>query len=153
MIIDQLSRHPRYTPLDSGIARALEFLRTTDVAQLPDGRHEIDGDRVFAIVNRYQSKLPAEAVWESHQRHIDVQYVVDGRERIGFVPLETAPAIVTPYNAERDVVFYEPGVDTVLLSAGQFAVLYPEDIHAPGLTVDGRTPEAVLKVVVKVACR
>lgn len=149
MILDHLERADRYAPLAAGIAAALRYLRDTDFTALPDGRIELDGDRLIAIVSRYRTKLPHEAVWESHRRYIDVQFMVRGSERFGYLPREAAPPIKTPYNDAKDVVFYEPGDETLRLRAGHFAIFFPEDVHAPSLA-DGE-PDDVLKVVMKVA--
>lgn len=148
MILECLSRADRCTSLSPGIAAALRYLRAVDFTALLDGKVEIDGPRLIANVARYRTKLPDQAVWESHRKYIDVQYVVTGEERIGYIPLENAPAVQSPYNEAKDVIFYEPGRDTFTLRAGQFAIFYPEDIHAPSLA-DGE-PREVLKVVMKV---
>ncbi len=149
MILDFLTRADRCACLSPGIAAALRYLQAVDFTTVPDGKVEIDGPRLIANVARYQTKLPEQAVWESHRKYIDVQYVVTGEERIGYVPLENAPVVQAPYSETKDVIFYEPGCDSFTLRAGQFAIFYPEDIHAPSLA-DGE-PRAVLKVVMKVA--
>jgi YhcH/YjgK/YiaL family protein len=151
MIFDSLHYRSRYRTLPSGLWTALDYLAGSDFDRLDDGRYQLEGDRLFAIVSRYATKLPGDAVWESHRKYVDVQYVVRGVERLGYVPLDRAPEIKTPYQAEQDVVFYQPGTDSLRFAAGQFAILFPEDIHAPGLAVDRETPSEVLKVVVKVA--
>lgn len=151
MILDHLRFWKRYASLQPRIQAALDYLQGSDFARLDDGRYHLDGESIVAIVSRYQTKALADAVWESHRRYIDVQYVAEGHERFGYVPLDRGGAITTPYNADRDVVFYEPAEDTLRLTAGHFAIFYPEDIHAPGLATDLKTPSDVLKVVVKVA--
>jgi biofilm protein TabA len=148
MILDHLSRAGLYASLSPGIAAALEYLRGTDFTTVADGKYPVGNSGVMAIVSRYRTKLPAAAVWESHRRNIDVQYVADGTERFGYVPLDQAPTVRTPYADEKDVIFYEPASDTVTLSAGQFAIFFPQDIHAPSLA-EGE-PGDVLKVVLKV---
>jgi YhcH/YjgK/YiaL family protein len=149
MIIDHLARAERYRGLSTGIAAALEFLRTTDLTAFPEGKTSLDGDRLIANVARSRTKTAADAVWESHRKYIDVQYVVSGRERFGYVDLASAPAVVKDYNADKDVMFYAPGAVTLPLPAGHFAIFFPEDIHAPGLA-EGE-PGDVVKVVMKVA--
>ncbi len=52
MILDDLEQAARYYDLHPGFRRAFEFLRRTDLATLAGGRHEIDGERVFALINR-----------------------------------------------------------------------------------------------------
>src|SRR5262249_10109166 len=100
----------------------------------------------------YVTKTPDKAVWESHRKYIDVQFVAGGHERFGWVPMSKAPATTTEYNAEKDVIFYEPGVETFDAPAGTFMIFYPDDIHAPSLaTGTPPRPNDVVKVVVKVA--
>ncbi len=86
---------------------------------------------------------------ETHRRYIDVQYVVRGRELMGY-----APAMLLkpegPYDAERDVQFHQGRADFLLLQQGMFAVMLPSDAHMPGVAVDGQ-PAAVKKIVVKAA--
>lgn len=148
MILDALDHADLYRSLSPGIAAAFDFLKRTDLATLPEGKHPLAVPGVVAIVSRYQTKRPEAAVWESHRRNIDVQYVAEGRERMGYAPLSRAPAVKTPYAEEKDVIFYEPGADAFEVAAGQFTIFYPHDIHAPSLAIG--EPAPVLKVVVKV---
>lgn len=130
---------------------ALDYLKATDFSILPAGRHELDGANVFALVQRYQPKPLAQAVWESHREHIDVQYIAAGVERMGYMSLAAAPVIAQPYDREKDVTFYQPGSDMLTFSAGTFAIFAPQDIHAPGLAVEGAAGQAeVLKIVIKI---
>ena len=151
MILDHLDRADLYVALSPGIAAAFEYLRTADFANVADGKYPVGDTGVMAMVSRYHTKPLADAVWESHRRNIDVQYVASGSERFGYVPLEHAPPVKTPYREDKDVMFYEPGGDMLTLRAGQFAIFLPHDIHAPSL-VDGTSCE-VLKVVMKVPVR
>ncbi len=47
------------------------------------GRHDLDGDDLFALVQEYTTRAADECVWEAHRRYIDVQFVVTGAERMG----------------------------------------------------------------------
>jgi len=149
MILDDLTRADRYRTLSPGFAKAFDYLRSFDPAAVAPGRYELDGDRLIANVARYQTRLPEQAIWESHRKYIDVQFIASGEERVGYVPLEQAPEVTLPYSEERDVIIYHPGSDTVAFRQGQFAVFYPEDIHAPNLAAGA--PAEVCKVVLKVA--
>ncbi len=152
MIIDRIKNRAFYRQLGSRVGEALEYLATTDFAKMPDGKYELDGPRMFALVQRYQPKPLAEIVWESHCKFIDVQYIVQGAERMGYVPLGERMAIKQDYNPERDIVFYDVQGDLFTVPERSFVVFAPQDVHAPGLAVDrpGSGGE-VLKVVVKVA--
>lgn len=146
MVLDHLSHAQEYFNLSSGIRVALEFLQRTDLISLSAGRHAVQGDAVFAIVDEYETKPASEKFWEAHRRHIDVQFVVSGREAIGVGALERFEA--EPYDAERDLVVARGGGQYVDVPAGWFAILFPHDVHMPGVIAG--TAERVRKVVVKV---
>lgn len=147
MIFDHLKYSSDYFTLGTGIRLALEYLQRTDIGALPEGRHAVDGDRVFALVSDYETKPPEEGFWEAHRRHIDVQYVHAGRERIAYADLASFDA--DPYDAERDLVVARGvGGQFVEVAPGDFVILFPHDVHMPGLTAQARSH--VRKVVVKV---
>lgn len=150
MIYDELANAVTYQHVKPGIAQALEYLRTTNFAEVPNGKYELDGTKLYAMVQRYQTRLPADAIWESHRKYIDVQFVYQGTERFGYAPLSHAPTVTAAYSEEKDVIFYAPGSLTLPLTAGQFAIYFPQDVHAPSLA-EGNVPTDVVKVVVKVA--
>ena len=132
--------------------RALDFLRQAPGADLPDGRVEIDGDRVFALVQSYQTVAAGDPVLcEAHRKYIDVQYVAAGQEIIGWASAGHL-TVAADYDEAKEAWFGTlPAADTtfVRLAAGELAVLYPTDGHAPRLAAGA--PAAVKKIVVKVA--
>jgi biofilm protein TabA len=147
MVIDRLTNSRRYEGLGQGLARALRFASETPLGTLPDGRHAIEGDAIFALVQRYATKPLAEGRWEAHRRYIDLQILVEGRERVGRGPLDRF--VAEPYDAARDLLWLEGAGDLFTLEAGAFAIFWPDDVHMPGLVVDA--PERVTKVVIKIA--
>jgi YhcH/YjgK/YiaL family protein len=152
MIIDRLEHAHLYRPLGVEIARALDYLRQTALQNLDDGRYELDGDRLFAIVQRYRPRPIDQAKWEAHRRYIDVQYIVTGRERMGYSTLRDDTPVSQPYDAQKDLVFYDTTGDLLEVPAGSFTIFMPHDIHAPGLTDEPAEKVGELcKVVVK--CR
>jgi len=150
MILDTLPLWRRYAPLHPRFPRAFAFLEAV-TAETADGRHEIDGDEIYALVQRYQTRPPADMKLEAHRRYIDIQFLVRGREVIHWAPLAALADVTLPYEAAKDVGFFAASVETlpVRLAAGQFAILFPDDAHAPCCAWG--EPEDVLKVVVKVA--
>ena len=151
MIHSDLKRMGLQVPMTPGLKKALAFLRRPDIQSLPDGRYEIDGARVFALVQRYETITPAEPKFEAHRKYIDVQFIAAGAEIIGCAPLKSM-TLTEPYDEEKDICFglvAEDGWTPLRLEAGRLAVLYPEDAHAPKLAAG--FPATVIKVVVKVA--
>lgn len=148
MILDSLANRALYASLSPRIAAGLDYLASFD-PDTEDGRYPIDGEVVYAVVQSYETAPGAEKRWESHEKHLDIQYIVSGQERILHAqasPLEVA----TPYNETKDVTFYrDPAASTsCLLQAGDFALFFPADAHKPGCMAGGR--DAVRKVVVKI---
>ena len=118
-----------------------------DIPSLAVGRHDIDADRVFVLVSEYDTRRPADAFWEAHRRHVDVQFVQSGSERIAYGDI--ARFELDPYDAERDlVVAHGDSERFVEVGAGEFVILFPHDVHMPGLTA--QAVRAVRKAVVKV---
>ena len=152
MIVDKIENYAKYAHLPAAIGRAIEYVGSTDFTHVENGQYELDGKKMVSIVNRYRTKLADQAVWESHRKYIDVQFVAGGHERFGHEPMSSGLAVSTPYNEAKDVMFYEPGLATYDAPAGTFMIFYPDDIHAPSLACGvPPTPSDVVKVVVKVA--
>jgi len=151
MVVSDLDHPDHQIAGTSGLRKAFAFLRSPDTHCLPDGRVEIEGDRVFALVQRYETMMTDAPKFECHRKYIDVQFIVSGEEVIGWAPLERM-TITEAYDAEKDICFgtVAKGRWTPLyLLAGQLAVLWPEDGHAPKLASGASS--LVMKIVVKVA--
>ena len=129
------------------IGAALEYAARTDFRKLADGRHEVRGDEIYALVQRYQTKCGPEGKWEAHRRYIDLQYVVDGQECFGVASADQM-TVTDEGDIESDCLFLEGQGQFVTLSAGSFLVLMPNEPHMPGIAIE--TPQPVIKVVVKI---
>jgi biofilm protein TabA len=149
MILDTLPLWHRYTALNPRFVRAFEFLQQLGPDPAP-GRHEIDGDAVYALVQRYHTRPATGIPLEAHRRYIDIQYLVHGQEAIHWAPLTSLSQVAMPYDASKDAALFLPStaVVPVPVHAGQFALLFPDDAHAPCCI--WIAPADVLKVVVKV---
>lgn len=157
MILDRIDNATRYRAIGDRLALALAALAGGDLNGKPDGRYDLDGDDVFALVQRYQTKPHEQCVWEAHRRYVDVQFVSAGVEVMGWLPLADARERVA-YDPAKDVAFFEPpdrGGRTApptlaVVSAGLFAIFFPTDVHMPQ-AMHGSGAADVGKVVVKVA--
>lgn len=147
MIVDKLQNATLYSGLSERIVKALNFLHETDLSSLPVGKHEIEGDDLFAVVSEYEPSEPEYCKLEAHRKYIDVQYVISGGEQMGYLPLENQVPTVE-YNELKDVEFYREETSYVNIDEGMFAIFFPNDIHMPGVKSDGNAK--VKKVVVKV---
>ena len=147
MILDVLDNAACHFALHPEFAAAFDFLKAPGAAELPVGRHEIRGDRLFAIVGKDQGKGRDKARLEAHRKYIDIQYVVSGDEWIGWRDLKTCRESGLGYSAGKEIEFYTAApTKWFRFPPGSFAIFFPEDAHAP---LAGEGP--VHKVVVKVA--
>ena len=145
MIFDTLENIKNYEGLGR-VYTALEFLRKTDFTKMELGRYELSGDDIFYMVQRYETD-PDKTISEAHKKYIDIQFMVDGEEIIGIAPI-SCEKTETEAKPENDVWFYECKTEPITLIKNSFMVLYPNDLHCPGVAVDGA--KACHKVVVKV---
>ena len=147
MIYDTLEHLEAYRGIHPGVMRGLELLRDTDVSQWEVGRHDIDGDKLFVLVQSYDSKVENHTP-EAHKKYIDIQYLVSGQELMGVAPLEEMTEEVEA-RPDGDIWFYHGPGSNILLGGTRFVALWPQDAHAPCIAVDGK-PMPCLKCVVKV---
>jgi biofilm protein TabA len=151
MIVGSLQEVAQQCNSSPFIRKALEFLREVPDKALPDGRVQVDGTNVYAIVQSYASAPVSETLrFEAHRQYIDIQFVISGKELMGWAPLKSMMTTI-PYNESKDALYgvvSPANVTFVHYGAGQAVVLYPTDAHSPGLA-DGDS-QPVKKVVVKV---
>jgi YhcH/YjgK/YiaL family protein len=150
MILDTLDNSARYESLNSRFAKAFDFLRTVDGTEAL-GRHDLDGDHCFALVQTYETKPVEKAKFEAHRKYIDIQFIHTGRETILWAPLTSMREEMLAYSEEKEAALWKlvPDVTPLHMSDGHFAILWPQDAHAPCIEWDA--PQRVFKVVVKVA--
>lgn len=146
MVLDTLNNAARYAGLKDGCSEAFGFLDQPGLADLPDGKYEVAGEKVFAIVDRTQGRKLSEGKLEAHRRFIDIQYVISGEESMGWCPVAGLKNAV-PYDEEKDLEFFEGQPESMVrVPPGSFAVFLPTDAHLPLI---GEGP--IHKVVVKVS--
>ncbi len=148
MIIAEIKDANLHYGLNENIEKAFRYIETTDLLNLANGRYEINGDDVFAVVQDYQTKPYTEGNWEAHKKYVDIQYIITGREKIGCGTVGNFSA-VTDYDSEKDIFFLKGDGDFSLLNEGYFAIITPEFAHMPSISA-GKSSEYVKKLVVKV---
>lgn len=149
MILDNLAQWRQYTALSPYLEKGFKFLQqVTD--QTPEGRNEIDGDDVFAIVVKTTTKPAEGRPLEVHRKYIDVHYIHSGREAMLWAPLSTLSNPTMAFDESQDAALYPAprGAQLIKVDRGQFTIFFPEDGHTPSCDWDGAGPvfKAVLKV-------
>jgi len=146
MIIDRLSQASLYYPVSDRLAKAFRYLQETDLLSLSSGKHEIEGNVVYASVSEFTTKAIEEGTWEAHRKYIDIHYVIEGIEQIGYASIDDLSA--GPYDEEKDFFALEGEGTFYTLKPGDFVVMFPRDAHMPGIAYDDRL--YIKKVVMKV---
>lgn len=149
MWASNISIEGKYDYLSSKFKIAYEFLKREDLSELPVGSISLDGSEVIANIQHYNT-LDAETLkFETHDKFIDIQFVISGKEMFGFVSREGL-MVATSYDEQNDICFYEEPNESsrILLLPGDYVVVAPEDAHKPRCRADETT--AVKKVVIKV---
>ena len=101
-----------------------------------------DGNRFFVAVGT--TKAPDVA--EAHRKYMDIQYIVKGKEVMGWADLAACePA--GDFNEDKDVGMYNGNFEYITINEGICYVAFPEDAHMPGRHLD--VPNDFVKVVVK----
>lgn len=149
MISDNLNNAKQYFSLSEKIKRGFEFLLNSDLKNMQDGKHIIDGDEIYANVQTLITKPVEEAKWEAHRKYIDIQYVIKGKEKMGYGILSDFNETVVKYDDDKDITFLNgKNYNYIDVKEGNFVVFYPNDVHAPMLSVSNC--EEIKKVIVKI---
>lgn len=148
MIIDTLANSVNYEKAHSLFKLAFDFLKNADLANLEDGRIDIDGSRVYASVQSVEG-IPASACkLEAHRKYIDIQYVISGNEAMGWAPI-CGLGHDEGFDEKDDFGLFSDKPQSIFdVRPGCFAIFFPGDAHAPNIGT-GIHKKVVVKVAVE----
>jgi YhcH/YjgK/YiaL family protein len=136
--------------LPDALKTVIGYLQDTDFSSMPAGSYDMQGKDIYVQVTDMETK-DEQLTWpEVHRRYIDVQFLVQGRENIGFARDTGCNQIHEDLLEARDLLFYEnvESESKLTMTPGSFAIFFPEDVHRPGCKVGEKA--LIRKVVVKV---
>ena len=144
MITDKIKNAKLYYSLHPKFEKAFKALAKGDFNL---GRNEIDED-LYVNYEEYETYPKEIRRFEAHKSYIDIQFVVDGQEKMGFCDVSEAE-ILEAYDDKKDVMFLSAkDPDFIKVKNGYFVIFYPNDAHMPCLLVD--KAQKVKKFVAKV---
>ena len=148
MILDKIENIDLYSGISENIKNAIEYIKMTDFSEMKTGKHEIN-DKMFVLVNEYETKENELSILEAHRKYIDFQYVLEGSELIE-CELMNKQKVYSEYNMDEDYVLFHNTefVSQIQFNEGMFAILYPDDLHLPG--VINIKKSNIRKIVLKV---
>ncbi len=146
MIIDTLENLAKYEAVNPLFKDVVAFLKANDLNKLEDGKHPIKGSDLFVNITTAKGRTPDAAVLETHRKMIDIQIPLDAPETYGYTPLSRLPE--AEYNAEKDITKYGDLMAESFIDCqpGMFAVFFPQDGHAPCISMAPQIRKAIFKV-------
>ncbi|MBK6480376.1 MAG: YhcH/YjgK/YiaL family protein [Saprospiraceae bacterium] len=128
--------------------RAFDFFKKEDLAAVQAGNHPLDDQNVFVKCTEYFSKDRDKVLFENHKNYADIHYVATGTEYIE-LGSPTGAVEKTPYNAEKDIAFYEStATQTFVGKPGTMYIIFSPELHRSGIRVEDSVQ--VKKIVIKV---
>ncbi|MGB7582017.1 MAG: YhcH/YjgK/YiaL family protein [Sedimentisphaerales bacterium] len=149
MILDTIDNTRLYIGLHAGFARAFEILTDKTLSQKQDGKYAVDGEKIHYTTQHYTTKPLNEGNLEAHRKYIDIQFLLEGVELLGYSPLKGLTTAEV-YNPQKDIAFFNTPkeITKVKLEPGLFCILFPNDTHLPCRQL--ASPADVRKVVIKI---
>lgn len=147
MIIDNIENLKIYKNIPNEV---IDFLSRLNLSDIELGK-KVLSDNVYLNIEEYSTKLLENAKFESHDKYIDIQLLLNGMEEIYYTS-RFGLNVNIPYNEERDITFYSDPVKkfpSVKLDGSNFMMIFPHEAHAPQVSIDENI-QKVLKVVVKI---
>lgn len=145
MIIDTLDNLEKYASVNPLFAKAIAYLKTTDLKTHEVGKVELEGKDLVVNFSMAKGKTKEQAQLETHKNFIDIQIPLSCTEVMGYTPACNLPE--GDYNAEKDITkFALPSEAYIPVHPGMFAIFFPQDGHAPCIADE----ESIQKVIVKV---
>ena len=146
MIFSSLSQSSRYTALHPLFQRAFDTIRDTDFFNMAPGRYNIIGDDLIAIVEQVPGRTRELARLECHRRYIDIQFVLDGVDEMGWKPLSDCFNPVSEFSTEKDIQFFNDAPAAwIATPPDHFCIFFHEDAHAP-LVSAGNIRKVIFKI-------
>ena len=136
--------------LPAAVVRAIEALQKLDLSKVEAGRYELEGDKLFYLIQDVETRSLEESKSEAHHNYADIQIPLTGAERYGFSLPQADLKASDDRLATGDIAFYPAPANEFFMTIepGAFAVFLPKELHRPCLSVKEKTK--VRKAVVKI---
>lgn len=132
MIIGKLNNASELYDVHPLFCKAFEYLKQTDLTQLPLGRIDIEGEDLYVSVQEVNGKTKKASVLEAHREYIDIQMPLSVVESYGWKEVSTCLQTEKAYDEANDYMLFADRPDRYIeIEPGDFVVFFPKDAHAP----------------------
>ena len=148
MIADYADNLKLYEEFKEYAETIQQFIKRQKEEKLPVGRYDLENG-IFAMVQSYTTRPLEGSQMESHKKYCDLQYLIEGAEKIYWAPLRIL-TVEDDRTPGEDSILYKSGPEQgyTLLEPGMFGFYAPEDGHMPGIAAD--EPKPSMKIVFKI---
>ena len=148
MILDTLKNKEQYASLHPRFKAVFDYIDTHDLASMELGRHDIDGDNIFVMVQELELRPYEQARLELQRKYVDIQLVLRGKEEVfGWSEKKDCLTAETEFDEAKDIqLFTDKPQCFYTVREGQFSILFPEDGHAPMLG-EGVVKKCIFKIL------
>ena len=143
MIICPFKDLLKYAPVVPGLEEAVKV--ASEIQSMEPATVPLSGTNKI-LVQQGTTKAAEGQLLEAHREYLDVQYIVKGRETVGWAPVDTLTQ-EGEFNTEKDKGMYSGHCDFMEIGEGYCYVVFPEDAHMPGSHL--QTPTEYQKMVIK----
>ena len=131
MILDQMDRLDDYRSLRLNFGPIFDKVKATDLVGHEEGRFDWP-DGAVLIVESQQAGPGGLGTLEVHQKYIDLQIGIEGVFTVGWRAKHLCDRPQGEYDEENDFLLYDDIADFYFpVKAASFALLFPDDAHAP----------------------
>lgn len=150
MIYGEIKELGFYKGISKALDKAIDHILNGEYKKGVNGKNEIDGDIVyFNQPAEPKTRDVSEGFLEGHKKYIDIHVVIDGEEKIGYLP-NSKVTITKEYDEAGDCEIYSGEVETFFyLNKDRFLICFPGEPHM-ALIKGGEKPAKVRKVIFKV---
>lgn len=146
MVIDHIRNRHLYYGLGEDYKTALDFL-----AQYSDENPKEDdiviNEDILVRVRPCNTKPLENCPFESHRDYVDIHYVAEGLEGIGYADKATLKEV--SYDEKADAYLLEGKGDVLTMPVNYFMITLPDDAHQPCVAVNNE-PCFINKLIVKI---
>lgn len=146
MQIGNLSSSQRFCSLHPLLEELFEFVKTHDFDKFEMGKIQIKGDDLYVMNLNVDGANAQTQPLEMHKKYIDVHIVLDGEEEIGWKSADEISHYLSGYSDKDDCALSDEKPSFfVKLHLGEYAIMFPEDAHAPAIS-NGKIRKLIGKI-------
>jgi len=145
MIADSLKNLPFYLKNLPQLKKAFDFIAANAAPGAQERKYDIS-EEMYAVIETSKPKAIPQQMLETHKKYVDLQYIIDGYDVIGWKDLNECLKVTSAYDESRDISFYADEPDfRFKLYPGRFALFFPHDAHSP-LSGDIPVKKCIIKI-------